>query len=69
MPALDMMARSAPVKKAPPKKIVKKAAPKKVAPKKKVGNVGTWGRRGHFRGVPQGSHGEECSLSEQKGKT
>ena len=28
---------------------------------------GTWGRLGHFRGVPRGSHGEKCSLSEQKG--
>ena len=27
----------------------------------------TWGRLGHFRGVPRGSHGEKCSLSEQKG--
>jgi hypothetical protein len=29
---------------------------------------GTWGRLGHFRGVPRGSHGEKCSLSEQKGE-
>ena len=27
----------------------------------------TWGRLGHFRGVPRGSHGEKCSLSDQKG--
>ena len=28
---------------------------------------GTWGRLGHLRGFPRGSHGEKCSLSEQKG--
>ena len=27
----------------------------------------TWGRLGHFRGVPRGFHGEKCSLSDQKG--
>ena len=29
----------------------------------------TWGRLGHFRGVPRGSHGEKYSLSEQNGGT
>ena len=29
--------------------------------------ISQWGRLGHFRGVPRGSHGEKCSLSEQKG--